>query len=108
MPGVVASAPAAPGTGKQVTDPMRFIDPRDAVRWWWAIPDEVLVTMPEISRHDNPQVSPQEYDCGCVAVTRITDREARRGEKPFEMRLAVPCGKDGCETRCFISTKKAG
>jgi hypothetical protein len=66
---------------------------------WWAIPDEELASMPEISRHGEPQVAPQEYDCGCIAVTRITDRDARRGEKPFEMRLAISCGKQCCEVQ---------
>ncbi len=65
------------------------------------IPDDLLATMPEISRHNTPQIFPQEYDCGCVATTRITDRDCRtwRGydEKPFEMRLAIPCDSTSCE-----------
>lgn len=69
---------------------------RDVVGYW-TIPDEEMAAMPEISRHDHPQVAPQEYECGCVAVTRVTDRDSRRGEEPFEMRLAVPCGTTGCE-----------
>lgn len=66
------------------------------------IPDEVLAAMPEISRHDEPQISPQQYECGCVAVTRITDRNGCSWlgplEAPFEMRLALPCqGGPRCE-----------
>lgn len=63
------------------------------------VPDNIA--MPEVSRHNEPQVSPQEYECGCVAITRITDRDCRtwRGfdEKPFEMRLAMPCNGATCE-----------
>lgn len=62
------------------------------------IPDEVMDCLEEISRHDDPQLGPQEYECGCVTITRITDRDARRaGEKPFEMRLAIVCDGPGCE-----------
>lgn len=65
------------------------------------IPDAILEAMPEISRHATPQISPQEYDCGCVATTRITDRDGRTwlgyDEKPFEMRLAIPCSGEDCE-----------
>jgi hypothetical protein len=65
------------------------------------VPDEVLEAMPEVSRHDEPQPSPQEYECGCVAVTRITDRNGcswlGRLEQPFEMRLALPCDGEHCE-----------
>jgi hypothetical protein len=78
-------------------DGIEWADPRDLVAREWRIRDEDLAAMPEISRHDEPQVSPQEYECGCVAVTRITDRDARRGERPFEMRLAIPCGTAACE-----------
>ena len=64
------------------------------------VPDDVLEAMPEVSRHNDPQISPQEYECGCVAMTRITDRDCRtwRGynEKPFEMRLALPCDGAAC------------
>jgi hypothetical protein len=70
---------------------------RDLLAREWLIRDEDLAAMPEISRHDEPQVSPQEYECGCVAVTRITDRDSRLGEQPFEMRLALPCGRVNCE-----------
>ena len=59
------------------------------------VPDDILESMPEVSRHNEPQVSPQEYECGCVAITRITDRDCRTwlgyDEKPFEMRLAMSC-----------------
>jgi len=78
-------------------DGNEWTDPRDLIAREWLIRDEDLVAMPEISRHDDPQISPQEYECGCVAVTRITDRDARRGEQPFEMRLALPCGREDCE-----------
>ncbi len=65
------------------------------------VPDDILEALPEVSLHNEPQVSPQEYECGCVAITRITDRDCRtwRGydEKPFEMRLAMPCDGAVCE-----------
>jgi hypothetical protein len=65
------------------------------------IADEILAAMPEISRSNDPEISPQQYECGCVAVTRITDRDCREwrngGEKPFEMRLALPCSSPACE-----------
>lgn len=80
---------------------------RDVVRRYWTIPDEVLAAMPEISRHDYPQDAPQEYACGCVAVTRVTNRNYRHGEKPFEMRLAIPCGSATCEVAHLIA-KGAG
>ncbi len=60
------------------------------------IPDDILEAMPEVSRHNAPQDSPQEYECGCVAITRITDRDYRYDEKPFEMRLAMPCNGASC------------
>lgn len=80
-------------------------DDRDAAinRWTFHListgdlPDDVLAALPEVSRHDEPQDSPQEYECGCVAITRITDRDYRRHEKPFEMRLAIPCNSPSCE-----------
>lgn len=65
------------------------------------VPDDLLAAMPEVSRHDDPQVSPQEYECGCVAITRVTDRNGCSwlgpAEQPFEMRLALPCDGDACE-----------
>ncbi|HSX23224.1 MAG TPA: hypothetical protein VLE97_10675 [Gaiellaceae bacterium] len=75
-----------------------------------AVPDDILAAMPEVSRHNDPQVSPQQYECGCVAVTRITDRDCRTwlgyDEKPFEMRLALPCdGGSACEL-AHLRTKK--
>jgi len=81
---------------------------RDIVRRYWTIPDAEMAAMPEISRHDYPQVAPQEYPCGCVAVTRVTDRDSRRGEKPFEMRLAIPCGTATCEVAPLIAKDLAG
>jgi hypothetical protein len=64
--------------------------------------DEELAELPLVSVHNEPQLSPQEYDCGCVTVTRITDRDFLRGEQPFEMRLAHQCGSADCEqpTKC--------
>lgn len=65
------------------------------------VPDDILEAMPEVSRDNSPQISPQEYECGCVAVVRVTDRDGRtwlgRDEKPFEMRLAIPCDGVACE-----------
>jgi len=65
------------------------------------IPDDILEALPELSRHDVPQLSPQEYECGCVAITHVTDRDGRtwlgHDEKPFEMRLALPCDGTACE-----------
>jgi hypothetical protein len=65
------------------------------------VPDDIFEAMPEVSRHNEPQVSPQEYECGCVAMTRITDRNGAswrgRLEEPFEMRLAIPCDGARCE-----------
>lgn len=65
------------------------------------IPDDILEALPEVSRHNEPQVSPQEYECGCVAITRITERNGcswlGRPEAPFEMRLALPCDGASCE-----------
>ena len=70
-------------------------------RWASQVPDEILAAMPEVSRHNNPQVSPQEYECGCVAMTRITARNGSSWlgelEEPFEMRLALPCDGTACE-----------
>jgi hypothetical protein len=61
------------------------------------VPDDILEAMPEVSRHNAPQDSPQEHECGCVAITQITDRDYRHNEKPFEMRLAIPCDGTACE-----------
>jgi hypothetical protein len=62
------------------------------------VADDILEAMPEVSRHNEPQTGPQEYECGCVTITRITDRDYRRNEEPFEMRLALPCdGGPACE-----------
>lgn len=83
-------------------------DREDAIDRWMnrliglgQIPDDILEAMPEVSRHNDPQISPQEYDCGCVAVTRITDRDCRTwlgyDEKPFEMRLAIQCSSARCD-----------
>lgn len=61
------------------------------------VPDDTLKVMPEVSRHNEPQDNPQEYECGCVVITRITDRDTRHNECPFEMRLALPCDSNVCE-----------
>jgi hypothetical protein len=55
-----------------------------------------LGAAPVVSRHDYPQVSPQEWDCGCVTAAWITDRDALEGERPFEMRLVSACGQPNC------------
>jgi hypothetical protein len=80
-----------------------FANPRDAVRRYWLLEDDELAAMPEVSRHNEPQVDPQEYDCGCVTITRVTDRDTRRDERPFEMRLAIPCGTESCELRAKLT-----
>ena len=75
----------------------------------FSIPDAILDAMPEVSRHNEPQVAPQEYECGCVALTRITDRDGRTwlgyDGKPFEMRLALPCDGTACEIPHVRGTK---
>ncbi len=63
------------------------------------VPDNILEALPEVSRDNYPQDSPQEYECGCVTVVRVTDRNP--GEKPFEMRLALLCKSDTCELACL-------
>lgn len=67
------------------------------INWAFSLPDERLTALPLVSTHDEPQIAPQEYECGCVTVTRITDRDHRLGERPFEMRLAIACGTEACE-----------
>lgn len=69
---------------------------REILRHWRSLSDEALAALPEVSRHDVPQGSPQEYGCGCLTVTRLTDCDAGRDERPFEMRLIVPCGTPAC------------
>lgn len=41
------------------------------------VPNDILEALPEVSRHNEPQIGPQEYECGCVAMTGITDRDCR-------------------------------
>jgi hypothetical protein len=83
-------------------------DPPEALERWvrrliatGQVPDDILEGMLEVSRSNEPQVSPQEYECGCVAMVRVTDRDGRtwlgHDEKPFEMRLARPCDGRACE-----------
>lgn len=67
------------------------------IDWFFSLPDERLAELPLISVHREPQIAPQEYECGCVTVLRITDRDTRNGERPFEMRLASTCGTTKCE-----------
>ncbi len=61
--------------------------------------EDQLAALPLVSEHSEPQIAPQEYECGCVTVTRITDRDARNGYRPFEMRLAVACESQSCEIK---------
>ena len=64
-----------------------------------ALPDDRLAALPLVSEHGEPQAAPQEYECGCVTVARVTDRDVRLGGRPFEMRLARSCARAGgaCE-----------
>jgi hypothetical protein len=52
---------------------------------------DALEGAPVVSRHFGPQPSPQEWECGCVTAIYITDGDARAGDRPFEMRLAIAC-----------------
>lgn len=65
------------------------------------VPDDILEAMPEVARFNEPQITPQEYECGCVTMVRVTDRNGcswlGRLEEPFEMRLALPCDGTSCE-----------
>ncbi len=70
---------------------------RHEINWCFGLSDERLAVLPLVSTHDEPQIAPQEYECGCITISRITDRDHRRGERPFEMRLAVDCESDACE-----------
>lgn len=74
------------------------------------VPDDLLEAMPKVSRHNDPQISPQEYECGCVAMAHITDRDGRTwlgyDDKPFEMRLAILCGGTACELAHLRGTEK--
>lgn len=63
----------------------------------------LLNEAPVVSRHDYPQVSPQEWECGCVTAGFITDRDAMAGEEPFEMRLGVACDDPNCEVKQKIA-----
>ncbi len=65
--------------------------------------EQNLDAYPVISTHNEPQVSPQEWDCGCVSVTYVTDRDFLRGEQPFEMRLASACKSSDCQTEALIA-----
>jgi hypothetical protein len=67
------------------------------INWAFTLPDERLAALPLVSMSQWPQAGPEEYECGCVTVHRISERDGRNGERPFEMRLARPCRSDGCE-----------
>jgi hypothetical protein len=73
--------------------------PHESVSAWRGgiPPQDELATAPVVSRHNEPQPSPQLWDCGCVTAVYVTDRDYRDGERPFEMRLIHPCGTDACE-----------
>lgn len=60
---------------------------------------EDLIGKPALSKHNEPQHTPQEYDCGCVTAVYVTHRDYRYGQKPFELRLAVYCDTDSCQIR---------
>ncbi len=77
-------------------------------RWSFTLPDERLARLPLVSTHDHPQIGPQEYACGCVTVVRVTDRDVRRGERPFEMRLARSCGTCGTDVCELIWERPKG
>lgn len=63
------------------------------------IPEEVAAQLHEVGRHDHPQIGPQEYECGCVAIACVTSRDGR--DRPFEMRLAIECDL----TRCYVPNR---
>lgn len=64
-----------------------------------AYTEDALERAPVVSRHNWPQPSPQEWDCGCVTATYVTDRDASAREQPFEMRLAHKCSSGLCAVR---------
>ena len=63
------------------------------------IPEEVAAQLHEVARHDHPQIGPQEYECGCVAIVCVTSCDGR--DRPFEMRLAIECDL----TRCYVPNR---
>lgn len=71
------------------------IEHRDCSAPYARLPPEVIEEMIEISRNDRPLASPQEYDCGCVAIQRVTARDSRLHQAPFEMALAIRCSDFG-------------
>lgn len=89
MPAMTIREPIAAVQWTRLTD--------HEIRRSFDLPDERLAALPLVSEHAGPQDAPQEYECGCVTVTRITDRDSSRGERPFEMRLARACGSASCE-----------
>jgi hypothetical protein len=58
-----------------------------------------LERAPVVTIHDEPQPSPQEWPCGCVTATYVTDRDALAGGRPFEMRLVTRCARGRCAIR---------
>ena len=79
---------------------------RDECRWSYTLPDERIEALPLVSRHEEPQIGPQEYECGCVTVEHVTARE--RGDTPFEMRLAFLCGTVACEVQTIKNKRLVG
>lgn len=76
------------------------------IDWFFSLPDERLAELPLVSTHCEPQIAPQEYECGCVTIVRITDRSPRKGERPFEMRLASTCGTTKCEVVALAAEER--
>jgi len=62
---------------------------------------EMLEDKPVVSTHNEFQVSPQEWDCGCITAAYVTDRN----ERPVEMRLYSFCNSDQCE---LVANRKNG
>lgn len=65
--------------------------------------EDALSEAPTVSMHSCPQISPQEWDCGCVTAIYVTDADMFNGGEPFEMRVARRCGKRTCCLRWEIS-----
>lgn len=58
--------------------------------------DEVVELFPLVAKYDHPQIAPQEYECGCVAILHVTAEDTREGGRPFELRLAAACDGPTC------------
>lgn len=76
-------------------------------RAFLAAVDECIESAPIVSEHRKPQVSPQEWDCGCITAAYVTDRDFLLGEKPFEMRLVHACLTAECEVVPLIRDREA-